>query len=268
LSDETKRGDGADMIWQEFEVDYPHPPNEPENRGEETFIPMENGPGENYDFIPLWNPEAMDQRRAEAEERKAEDMIQQAQERIALLEQEAYEKGFEQGERDGRDLGEKKAGKLLNHFENLLLELANMKKALLEQYEKEILELVFAIAKKIIHQKIENEEHVIEHSVMRALTMATDKSQVDLRINPDDLETIERLKPELVVRFNEIKSIVVTSDPSVTRGGCLVETPYGDVDASIEIQLEKIYTCLNSTYGKDQNDSPEPHTLEQLPKGG
>jgi hypothetical protein len=36
----------------------------------------------------------------------------------------------------------------------------------------------------------------------------------------------------------------VTSDPCISRGGCLLETPYGDVDATLETRLEKIYQAV------------------------
>jgi len=48
--------------------------------------------------------------------------------------------------------------------------------------------------------------------------------------------------------------MIVTSDPSITRGGCFLETPYGDVDARVETQLEKIYQSLEGVRDKDGYD--------------
>jgi flagellar biosynthesis/type III secretory pathway protein FliH len=45
-----------------------------------------------------------------------------------------------------------------------------------------------------------------------------------------------------------VKSIVITSDPTIARGGCLLETPSGDVDASIETQLHSLYQSLKEAY--------------------
>ena len=37
-------------------------------------------------------------------------------------------------------------------------------------------------------------------------------------------------------------------DESITRGGCFLETPCGDVDARVETQLEKVYQCLEAVF--------------------
>ena len=74
------------------------------------------------------------------------------------------------------------------------------------------------------------------------------KSKIILRVNPEDFEYIERLRPEFFARFEELKSITATSDPSITRGGCFLETPYGDVDARVETQLERIYKSLEASF--------------------
>jgi flagellar assembly protein FliH len=48
--------------------------------------------------------------------------------------------------------------------------------------------------------------------------------------------------------------MTVTSDPSITRGGCLLETPYGDVDARIETQFDMIHQSLESAYMERGDD--------------
>ena len=60
----------------------------------------------------------------------------------------------------------------------------------------------------------------------------------------------EKLKPELIQNFKELKSIVVSADPSIAQGGCILETPGGNIDATIETQLEKIRQCLTDTFKK------------------
>jgi flagellar biosynthesis/type III secretory pathway protein FliH len=56
------------------------------------------------------------------------------------------------------------------------------------------------------------------------------------------------MKPEFFRTSKDLKSIVVTPDLSVNRGGCLLETPYGDIDASVEARLDKIHQSLNRAF--------------------
>jgi len=169
------------------------------------------------------------------------------QDRANLLEQEAYEKGFAQGEKDGFELGEKKAIKIVEKIENILGEMTHLREAILKHHEKDILDLVFAIAEKIVHFQIRSGETVVKDAILNALKLAGQKSKVVIRVNPEDYDFVENIRPDLFTEYEELKSIIVTSDHSISRGGCFLETPSGDVDARIEAQLEQIYQSMQAT---------------------
>jgi len=181
------------------------------------------------------------------------DILDKAQEKISLLEKEAYEKGFAQGERDGFDLGRRKAQKAIDRIEDLLNQLTRIKEEILRRYEEEILELVFEISKKITYLHVESDNRVLRETILNALQLAVEKSEIILKINPEDMDYVEQLRPELFSKFQGLKSIIVTPDPAIGRGGCFLETPYGAVDARIDTRLEKIHKCLEETFmgGKD-----------------
>jgi flagellar assembly protein FliH len=214
-----------------------------------NFVSLQIGGEKKADFIPL--EEGGDNYK---KRREAGDILEEAQEKAALIEREAYEKGFAQGEKDGLELGEKKGLKVLENIENLFIEINHLKNEILKQYEKETFNLIFAIAKKIIHHQIRLDEEAIKETVLEALYLASEKSKITLRVNPEDFDYVERLRPEFFTKFKELKSMIVTSDPSITRGGCFLETPYGDVDARVETQLEKIYQSLEGVRDKDGYD--------------
>ena len=170
-----------------------------------------------------------------------------SKENIASIEQEAYEKGFVQGEKDGFELGEKKAVKVIENIENLFNEITHLKYDILKQYEKEILELIIAVAEKIVHHEVKLDDTIVKSAIFDALELAVEKSKVVFNVNPDDYDYVEKLRPELFNQNKELKSIVVSSNPSVTRGGCFLETPYGNIDATIESMLEKISHSLQES---------------------
>ena len=241
--------------WTEFEMEHFEPlfltekpahhrpalrdSGEAGGKDKAAFISLQTGDREKGDFIPLEEGEDNYKKR-----KGAEDILKDAHQKVALLEQEAYEKGFAQGEKDGLELGEKKAIKVIENIENLFIEISHLKKEILKQYEKEILELIFSIVKKIIHDQVELDEKTIKNTVFKALNLTAEKSEIVLRVNPEDFDFVERLRPEFFTKFKELKSITATSDPSITRGSCFLETPYGNVDATVETRLEKIYQSL------------------------
>jgi flagellar assembly protein FliH len=132
--------------------------------------------------------------------------------------------------------------------------MSGVKQEILKRNEKEILDLIFIIVEKIIHYRISSVEGIVKESVLNALNLAVEKNKIILNVNPEDYDYVEKLRPELFKKHKELKSITVTSDPSISRGGCFLETPYGDVDAGIETQLEKVYQYLQDSLNEKEDD--------------
>jgi len=213
------------------------------------FISLQAGELKRAEFVPLEGYQDSQNKR-----KAGEDATSEAQRNVSLIEQDAYEKGFIQGEKDGFELGEKKANKVIENIEKLFDEMSSLKQEILKQHEKEILDLTFAIAEKIVHHLTKFDEGGVKEAVFNALNLAIEKSKIVLNVNPEDYDYIEELRPDLFKKYKELKSITVTSDPSITRGGCFLKTPYGDIDARIETQLEKIYQCLQDTFNEKENE--------------
>lgn len=243
MSDNSEKVAENGNSWTKLEMESFESPPLPKKKDKTNFVSLQIGGGETANFIPLEESGDNYKKRKEAE-----DILKQAQEKADLLEREAYENGFAQGEKDGIELGEKKVLKVIENIENFFIEISHLKKEILKQYEKGILDLIFAIAEKIVHRKIESDERIVKDIVLKAFELASEKSKIMLRVNPEDFDYIERLKPEFFSKFKDLKSIMVTSDPSITRGGCFLETPYGDLDATVETQLEKIYQSLEGVF--------------------
>ena len=213
------------------------------------FISLQAGELKRAEFVPVEGyPDRQNKRKM------GKDETSHAHENVSLIEQDAYEKGFVQGEKDGFELGERKANKVIENIEKLFDEMSTLKKEILKQHEKEILDLNFAIAEKIVHHLTRFDEGGVKEAVFNALNLAIEKSEIVLNVNPEDYDYIEELRPDLFKKYKELKSITVTSDPSITRGGCFLKTPYGDIDAGIVTQLEKIYQCLQDTFNEKENE--------------
>jgi flagellar assembly protein FliH len=238
-SKNIKKSTGKEESWYKYEMESFEPYELQKQGGKKDFVSLDTRLGERSNFIPLqtWG-------NAGNKKEETEDGLLGMQENISSIEQEAYEKSFAQGEKDGFEFGEKKAIKVVKNIENLFNEMVSLKHDVLKQYEREIIDLIFAVTEKIVHHEVRSKESVIKNTIFEALELAVEKSKVVFNVNPEDYDYVEKLRPELFNRNKGAKSIVVTSDPGVTRGGCYLETPYGNIDATIESKLEKIYQCL------------------------
>lgn len=188
------------------------------------------------------------------DENHAKGAIDTPKESIADQEQEGYEKGFAQGEKDGYELGLQRGEKVVDNIEKMLGDISGLRADILRQYESDILDVVYAIAEKITHVQLETNHQIVNETIIKTIHQATEKHTLTLRINPEDLDFVEKLRPELFETFKAMKSIMVNADSSIQRGGCLLETPCGDIDAGIDTQLEKVSQCLRNAFSDNTND--------------
>lgn len=245
----SKHVDQTEASWQKYEITPFGALSVKRNGDIKEFVALQTDNPIHSDFMPL------EIGNEDRETIQASDVILETpQERTALIEQEAYEKGFAQGEKDGFELGEKKALTFIDNIEKLFLEITHLNEAILKRYEREIVEVIFSIAETIVHRQIQMDGDVIRTAILSALKLAVERSEIKLRVTPEDYDYIDKLRPELFASFRELKSVVVTSDPSITRGGCIMETPKGDIDASIETRLEKVRQCLVEAFHEDSNE--------------
>ncbi|MDH4207138.1 MAG: FliH/SctL family protein [Desulfobacteraceae bacterium] len=242
MSKNIRKSTGKEESWHKYEMESFEPYKLQKQGRENNFVSLNTGEGERSNFVLL---EAWEN--ADSKKEETEDDLLGMQENISSIEQEAYEKSFAQGEKDGFEFGEKKAIKVAENIENLFNEMVSLKHDISKQYEREIIDLIFAVAEKIVHHEVRSKESVIKNAIFEALELAIEKSKVVFNVNPDDYDYVEKLRPELFNQNKGLKSIVVTSDPGVSRGGCYLETPYGNIDATIESKLEKIYQCLQES---------------------
>lgn len=182
---------------------------------------------------------------------KAKGLIEEAKAKVAIIEGKAYEKGFAQGEKDGFEKGAQKLEKLLDQFQSILQDMINYKQEFVKKYEKEMLHLISTIAEKVVHGAVKVDNRIVREAIIEAFSLASDSSKVTVRVNPEEVEYVKEIRPEFFDRISELKSITIESDPSISLGGCFMETAFGNVDTRIETQLEKISEAVEKVFEQE-----------------
>ncbi len=183
----------------------------------------------------------------EIEEKEDPTAKEDFKSRIARLEREAYEKGFAQGQKDGLDLEKSKMEEMGKQYEALLLELRDLKIQIFHESEGEMLRLVELMLKKIIGEEIKTNSAVIKHCISSAAKFLTDKRKVRIIINPDDMEEVKKMLPDLV-KLTKGGNFQLMEDPSIGKGGCMLETGFGRVNATIEDQIDEMLKVIDKEY--------------------
>jgi flagellar biosynthesis/type III secretory pathway protein FliH len=110
--------------------------------------------------------------------------------------------------------------------------------------EAAAVELALAIAERVVAGALEARPERVLDVVRGALRSVVERSQVLLLVNPDDLEMVSRAVAELESSLGGIGRLEVQAERRVGRGGALVRTPDGEVDATIATKLERAREAL------------------------
>ncbi len=159
---------------------------------------------------------------------------------IEAVEREAYERGFAAGERAGFEFGKQKAEVLFNGIAGLLEALSTLKETLHKPCEDEMVELCVAISRKVLQRELELKREGIVDCVRIALKSVVAGGEITIKVNPKDHDILLQHKGELARYGDGVKGVKVESDESVSRGGCLVSTNFGEIDATIDSVMAEI----------------------------
>jgi flagellar assembly protein FliH len=175
-----------------------------------------------------------------------------AKEKALLIEKEAYEKGFAQGEKDGFELGQKSSETILHQLQKLFIEIGSRREDLYKKYEKELLQLVFCLTRRILQQDLPLPEDVITKTLQAAFHYVKEQKKVLLYLNPKDHEFLLSRPQSLPFAQETLESegVKIIADSTITPGGCYLETSCGDIDATLESQLAQLFSLLWDKFEK------------------
>lgn len=165
---------------------------------------------------------------------------------IEEIEREAYERGFEVGEKAGFAMGEEKARVVLERINNLLMDLTSLRQRMLNELQVQIIELATSIAKKIVLQELKTDPQTIINMTKEAIMRIERTGPVTIKINPSLYNLFIRLKPELQ---NIHEDLIFDIDPSLSAQGTLVIGPQEEVSTDVDEQLRNIIKELGDRIG-------------------
>lgn len=106
--------------------------------------------------------------------------------------------------------------------------------------------LALRIAAKVIEHEVKDAQTVAE-MIASALAQAPLTGNVTIRLHPMDVATLSNFMGKVLAKDVVIpKDAVLTGDPSIKRGGCVIDSGVGRLDARIETQLGLIEKALSS----------------------
>ena len=175
---------------------------------------------------------------------EAQRLTQEGREKLRKIEEEAYNKGWQEGCRLGSQAAKDEYREKLQEADSVLEKAGEEKWKIVAGSEDETVRLAVAVARKVIDREIETSPEIVVDMVKRAIQRATDREELTVRVNPDNLDATINAKDEISQKITGIRKLKVLADPAITPGGCVVESPNGTVDARVERQLSELEQVL------------------------
>lgn len=119
-------------------------------------------------------------------------------------------------------------------------EIQKSRHAWLAQWERSAVDLAARMAERVVRRELQSDPQVRETLVREALELAAGSPEVRLHVNPADHEALARFAAELARTCARLAPTEVVPDPTVSPGGCRVETRFGAIDQTVEAQLERL----------------------------
>jgi len=168
-----------------------------------------------------------------------------SQEDLQLTEQAAYERGKKEAEANLQqqldlmkaEYATEKDKELADFCDNIRSDLGGQVPKILESLEKHVINLAADIAMKIVAD-LPIDKTMVERVVKDALAKAEKEAEIVVLLHPEDLDLLTQGDSELLDESHGAGGVLFKASSEVTRGGCLLDTHYGIVDARRETKAD------------------------------
>jgi flagellar assembly protein FliH len=121
---------------------------------------------------------------------------------------------------------------------------AGLREEVADQVERGAVALGLRIAEQALGAAVEVDPDRVVDAVRGALRRLTERDRVTILVNPADMDTVRAATADLMARLGGIESCDVQAERRVSRGGAVVRTVEGDVDATLETKLARAREVL------------------------
>jgi flagellar assembly protein FliH len=200
-------------------------------------IPPESLQGEPVNFDDL--AARSDQYLAAVKE-EAERLVEEARQEVDSIRRRAEADGHQAAILSVQRTVAEQVAPAITAVRQAATDLQHSRQAWLSHWESSAVHLAAAIAGRIVRGEVRRQPEITLTLVREALELATGSPNVRLHLNPDDYRLLGAEVRSLIDSMSAVGDAEVLADAAVSRGGCRVETRFGEIDQQFESQLNRI----------------------------
>lgn len=167
---------------------------------------------------------------------EADALMAQTQARVAQIESEAYEKGLAEARARVNEEMSSAVADLREKLTHTLSELESLYTLIATRAERDLVKLALEIARKVVHREVNSDPDIVLTMARVALERLHPRAIAKVLLHPEDFEYVKANRHKL----SNTSALELIADGSVDRGGCIIQSEHGDIDARIEQQFAGI----------------------------
>ena len=202
--------------------------------------------------------ESQEKQRLLMEEAQAKIEADTAEALTAAREQgskEGYEAGYQEGFKAAQEEQRKATLDAVAQAEKTIADAKADKMNYLVEAEEQIVDMVLDIADKILPQHFIEAPQVILPLVRKAIMKIKDQPEIIVRVSPDQYDLMLLAKNEFKTLLEGQGTLEIKSDETLSISDCVLESPAGNVDARLSVQLEAVRDAVRSRLSTSQSVS-------------
>ena len=167
---------------------------------------------------------------------QADDLLTKTQIRVSQIEGEAYEKGMSAARAKVAEEINAAVADLREKLAQTVSELEPLYALIAARAERDLVKLALEIARKVVQREVTTDPDIVLTLVRVALERLHPRAMAKVLLHPDDFEYVNARRAEL----SHGSTLELVADVSIGRGGCLVQSEHGDMDARLDQQFASI----------------------------
>lgn len=171
--------------------------------------------------------------------------ISEAQKKAQEILEQAYNQGYSQGYNEIKNKLEQEYQQKIQELQKEIQNILNLKENLVKEIEKDIVELAIKVAEKVINKKIEEEPELVSNYLLELLPKIEQAKNITIWINPNEIEYVKLSKEKFKNLVENVDNINIAPDSRIEKGGCIIETNFGKIDARISTKLEVLKEIIH-----------------------
>ncbi len=156
----------------------------------------------------------------------------------------AYRKGFSEGQEKGFQEAESQYSEAFQTLQSWLAALKEQQDELIRSAEEPLLKLTLAMGEKILGALAQSQKGLIKVTLKKIIGQCEIAGKIKVFVHPEDLAVVEKLAPDIKQKLPDVTELAVLPEGNISRGGCIMETSLGKLDARIETQLKELNNKL------------------------